>query len=152
MVFLATALFIILCIASVPGGSFFSRLSALTIILICLCLLAALYLERWTFDKEANLLEKNIGILFAYARKKMSLDALQKVVLHETASGHAERPGLLRLSARRTAVLLIVDRDEKVYRLDIASGGSVREMRRSAQRLSAFCAIPLEDDGADSPT
>ncbi len=146
VVFLGTALVIILSIASVSEGPFLARFNVFSLIILFVCLFAALYLERWTFDKKANLFEKNIGILLLYARKKAPLDSLQKVVLHEPVVKFADRPKLLRWTSRKTALLSVVDRDAKVHRLDVVSGGSVREARRSAERLSVFCGIPLEDE------
>ena len=46
-------------------------------------------------------------------------------------------------------MLSIEDKDGDLYKLDIVKGGSVREARVSAQKLSAFCEIPLEDDLGD---
>ena len=137
-VYFGIALVIVLSIASVPEGSFFSRFNAVSLSLMGICLFAALYLERWIFDRDANLFERNVGILLVYARRKRPLDSLQKVLLHETGS-----------TPRRTAILSVVDRGANEFRLDVARGGSVREARRSAERLSAFCAIPLEDTGGD---
>ena len=148
--FLGVLLIILLSIASVPEGSFVSRLNAVSVTLIGLCLFASLYLERWVFDKKANLFEKNVGILPLYWRRKTPLDALQKVVFREAGPKPASAPRPLGWSPGKIAVLTVVDRNDKRYRLDTARGGSVREMRRSAERLSAFCSIPLEDNAEDS--
>ncbi len=148
--FLGVLLIILLSIASVPEGSFVSRLNAVSVTLIGLCLFASLYLERWVFDRKANLFEKNVGILPLYWRRKTPLDALQKVVFHEAGPKTDDRPRLLGRVPGRIAVLFVVDRDARSYRLDTARGGAVREMRRSAERLSAFCSIPLEDNAEDS--
>jgi hypothetical protein len=149
IVFLVVALVILLSIASVPDGPFLSRLNAFSLIVIAICLFAALYVERWVFDKKSNLFEKDVGILVLYRRKKAPLDSLQKVVLRETGGGPVERPRLVGLVSRRIAMLSLVDRDSRVFRLETAKGGSVRELRRSAERLCSFCGSPLESD-ADS--
>ncbi len=146
VVFSVTALVIILSIAAVSGGSFFSRLNIFSLIIVAVCLFAALYLERWVFDRSANLFEKDVGILFVYARKKAPLDALSKVVLQGPVVRQEDTPALLRWTSRKTVMLSVVGRDARVYRLDMLSGGSARDVRRSAERLSVFCAIPLEDN------
>ena len=96
IVFFATALVIILSIASVSEGSFFKRLNFVAVLIIGVCLFAALYLERWVFDREHNVFEKNVGIIFLYSRKRQPLDSLQKVVLHEPGVKYTERPRMLR--------------------------------------------------------
>lgn len=151
VIFAAIALAIILSIATIAEGPFFARFTAFSLVLIGLCLFATLYLQRWTFDRTGNRFEKHVGLLFVFSRRQRPLGALRKVVLH----GYGARPqGGSRSWAwapRRTVVLSLVDEDGISYLLDIARGGSVRPMRRTAERLSAFCAIPLEDDTGTPP-
>ncbi len=141
----ATAIVIVLSIVAVSGGSFFARSNIFSLVIAGICLFAALFRERWIFDKDANLFEKDVGFLFFHARKRAPLDALQKVLLQGPAFQQVDPPALLRWNARKTVTLSVVDRDDRLHRLDMVNGGSVRNMRRSAERLSAFCAIPLED-------
>jgi hypothetical protein len=150
IVFLVTLLVVILSIASVPEGSFLSRFNAFSLALIAVCLFGALYVQRWVFDKKSNLFEKNVGILFLYRREKEPLDSLQKIVFHEASGGTDESPRLVGLTSRRIAILSVVDRDSRAFKLDSARGGSVRELRRSAERLCSFCAIPLESEADNS--
>ncbi len=146
LAFALLAVVVVLSVLSVPEGTLVSRLNAVSIVILCLCLFAVLYLERWTFDKEANAFERQIGVLFLYARRKRPLDALTKVVLRETGSEGTGRPAFLGLGPRRMAVLSVVDRDGKAYTMEMARGASVRALKESAERLSAFCGIPLEVD------
>jgi hypothetical protein len=146
-VFFMTAIVVIASVASVSKGPFFSRFNVLSLAIVVGCLLAGLYLERWTFDKKANVFEKNVGMVFLYTRRMVPLDTLQKVVLHAPIAAEAERPRLGNLSRRGVATLAVADRDGEVFRLDMARG-SARELRKSAQMLSAFCSIPLEDDSS----
>jgi hypothetical protein len=150
IVLLATILVIVLGVASVPEGPFLSRFNALSLALIAVCLFGVLYDERWVFDKTSNLFEKDVGIVFLHLRKTAPLDTLQKIVLYEAGWGTDDGPKLAGLTSRRIAILSVVDRNSRIFKLETARGGSVRELRRSAERLSAFCAIPLES-GADSP-
>jgi hypothetical protein len=151
IVFLVTLLVIILSVASVPEGPFFSRFNAFSLVVIAICLFGALYVQRWVFDKKSNLFEKNVGVLFLYRREKAPLDALQKIVFHEAGGGTDDGPKLVGLTSRRIAILSVVDRDSRSFKLDTARGGSVRELRRSAERLCSFCAIPLQVE-TDSPS
>jgi hypothetical protein len=149
IVFLIVALIVLASVAGFSEGAFLSRFNAVSLIVVGVCLFAAAHLERWTFDRNANLFERDVGILLLYARKRRPLDALTKVVLREFGAKSKEEPRLVGWMSRPLAVLAVVDRDGNVYRLDMTRGGSVRELRRSAERLSAFCAIPLEDDAGD---
>ena len=62
VVFAAIAVFLIIT-ARQPN--------VIVIIFLALSVFGALYLERWVFDKDANLFEKNVGILFLHTRKKL---------------------------------------------------------------------------------
>ena len=152
IVLVATILVIVLGVASVPEGPFLSRFNAFSLALIAICLFGVLYLDRWVFDKRSNLFERDVGILFLYGRQKAPLDALQKVVLHQAGAGADDSPNPGGLPARRIAVLSVVDRDSRIFKLDTARGGSVRGLRRSAERLSSFCEIPLESGAAGLAT
>ena len=145
--FVVVAVVIVLCIAAVPEGPFLARFNAVSLTIIGVCLFAALYLERWTFDKGANRFERNVGILPVYWRKQRPLDSLRKVVLRERGVTQSERPSLFRVTARGAAVLYVVDQDDRAFRLDLARGSSARLARKYAEMLAAFCAIPLEEAG-----
>ena len=147
--FAVVALVIVLCVAAVPEGPFFQRFNAVSLSLIGVCLVAALYVERWTFDKASNRFERNVGILPIYWRKRRPLDSLRKVVLREHGLTQSDRPALFRVTPRGAAVVYVVDQDDRAYRLDLARGSSARMARRYAEMLSAFCVIPLE---ADAPS
>lgn len=147
--FLITAGIIIASVASVGEGAFLERINFVALIIIGICLFAALYLERWVFDKKTNRFEKNVGIVFFHSRRRYLLDTLQKVVLQELGVKYGDRPKMQRWMSRRTAMLSVVDREGNVYRLDMVKGGSVREVRKSAELLADFCGIPLEDHLGD---
>ncbi len=115
------------------------------IVLIALSALGALYLERWVFDKDANLFEKNVGLLFLHTRKRMTLDHLAKVVLREVGPAYQDRPRMMKAVSRQAAILSVVDRSGTNHGLDMIKGASLREARDSAQKLAKFCDIPFED-------
>ena len=115
------------------------------IILIALSAGGALYLERWVFDRNANLFEKNVGLLFLHTRKKQPLDHLEKVVLREVGPAYQDRPRMMKAVSRQAAILSIVDRSGTSHGLDMIKGSSLREARDSAQKLAEFCDIPFDD-------
>ena len=115
------------------------------IILIALSALGALYLERWVFDKEANLFEKNVGLLFLHTRKRQPLDHLAKIVLREVGPSYQDRPRMMKAVSRQAAILAIIDQEGTNHGLDMIKGSSLREARDSAHKLAKFCDIPFED-------
>ena len=121
--------------------------NVVVIIFLALSLFGALYLERWVFDKDANVFEKNVGLLFLHTRKKLPLDRLQRVVLREVGPAHHQRPRMVRAVSRAAAILSVVDHDGRSYGLDMVKGASLREIRDSAAKLAEFCDIPFEDQG-----
>lgn len=149
IVFLLTAGIIIGSVVAFGEGSLFERVNVGALVIILICLFAALYKECWIFDKNENRLEKNVGIVFFYSRQRYPLDTMQKVVLQEPGVMYGDRPETMRWISRRTAMLSVVDQDGNVYGLDLVKGGSVREAKRSAELLCDFCGIPLEDHLGD---
>lgn len=123
------------------------QLNVVVGIFLALSVFGALYLERWIFDKDANLFEKNVGILFLHTRKRLPLDRLQRVVLREVGPAHHERPRMVRAISRAAAILSVVDCDGKSYGLDMVKGTSLQEIRKSAAKLAGFCGIPFKDQG-----
>ena len=121
--------------------------NVIVIVFLALSVFGTLYLERWVFDKDTNVFEKNVGILFLHTRKKLPLDRLQRVVLREVGPAHHQRPRMMRAISRASAILSVVDRDGNTYGLDMVKGASLRELRNSAAKLAKFCGIPFEDQG-----
>ena len=156
IIFAVIAVVIFISVVSATEGPFLSRFNAFSGAIILICIGAALYLERWTFDRRENLFERNVGIYFWYSRKKMTLDNLEKVMLREIGvkRNSTDNPkgmgmGLLTRVARRTAMLCIEDKTSQVYKLDIVKGGAINEARNTAEKLAAFCDVVLEDDLGD---
>ncbi|MBN1686016.1 MAG: hypothetical protein JW852_05140 [Spirochaetales bacterium] len=149
IVFLVMAVFILVSVISASDGPLLSRFNGISFFIILICLFAALYLERWIFDRKTNSFERNLGILFLYSKKRMPLDTLRKVVLFEPGMKYTDRPKYSRWMARKAALLAIVDEAGVFYKLDMVKGGAVGQGRRIAETLSMFCGIPLEDKTAD---
>lgn len=138
VVFAVIALFLIVTVR---------QLNVVVGIFLALSVFGALYLERWIFDKDANLFEKNFGILFLHTRKRLPLDHLQRVVLREVGPAHHERPRMVRAISRAAAILAVEDGAGNTYGLDMVKGTSLQATRDSAARLAGFCGIPFEDHG-----
>jgi len=147
----AVGLLVVLSAAMAGHGPFLGRFGVVAFALLGLCLVGILYVERWTFDRAENFFQRELGILLLHSRAKRPLDSLAKVVLRESASVPApslERSALgtrsLGSRSRGTGVLSLVDRDGRGYRLNIVRGGDLRVLQLSAEKLAAFCSLPLE--------
>ncbi len=151
LVFFAIALVVVLSIASVPEGTFFSRLNVFSVVFFAVCLLAGLYEQRWTFDKAASRFVRRIGILPFVWRQAGPLGSLSRVVVRERKPAGPQKPSLLGSSPRGAVTLLVVDRDAHEYVLDVARGVSARTLRRTAEQVAGFCDLPLEEEAAPDP-
>ena len=150
IIFLGIALLIFLIALTASDGFLFKRANTFALALCGICLLSSLFLEQWVFDKESNLFEKDVGLIFFYWKKMRPMDTLQRVVLDEFwRSGNVKTRTASPIS-RRTVALYLQDRDGRVYKLDIVRGFGAEELRRTAKKLSDFCGIPLEDNLRDS--
>jgi hypothetical protein len=150
IVFIGIALLISLTFINVSNGLSFQHTSAFALVLFFACLVAALFLERWVFDKDSNLLEKHVGLVFLFGTKKADLQSLTTVVLDRFWKNSEAKTKAGRMLSRRPVALYLKDREGEVYKLDITRGFGIEELRRTAQRLSEFCDIPLEDNSKDS--
>ncbi len=150
IVFIGIALLISLTFVNVSNGLAIRPTSLVALILFFACLVAALFLERWIFDKDSNLVEKNVGLVFFFDTKKVDLQSLKAVVLDRFWKSSSAKTKAGRLLSRRPVALYLRDGEGGVYKLDITRGIGIEELRRTAQRLSEFCEIPLEDNSKDS--
>jgi hypothetical protein len=144
--FAAVAVFIVACMAFVAEGDLVSRLRPVPLALAGLCLLAALYGERVTFDRAANVMEHSAGLPLLRRLRRVPLDSLTRVVVHATMPARprdAQRG--VRLAARGVSMVYLLDQEQRVHRLDMGGAGDVQRMRALAGRVSVFCGLPLED-------
>jgi hypothetical protein len=149
LVFAVIALLILAAVVSVSDGSISIRPNVIALILLVACLYACVFLEQWVFDREADTFEKNVGLIFLYGTKKGSLQSLSKVVLDVYLKSGGGKTKTGSIVSRKPVTLLLKDREDKIYKVDIARGIGVEELRRTAKRLSEFCEIPLEDNSRD---
>ncbi len=145
IIFLVIALFIIVSVISASEGPILARFNGVSVFIVLVCLLGALYLERWIFDRKTNSFERNVGVLFLFSRKSVPLDTLEKVVIYEPGMKYSEKPKYSRMMSRKTALVSVVDKNGTFYKLDLMKGGSVGQGRKIAESLAIFCEIPLED-------
>ena len=136
---------LLLIILSGVQGTFHLDENLIGLSLSGICLISALYLERWIFDKETNLFERHWGLLFFFTRLQRPLDSLEGVLLNElnTDSSQSDNKRYSMLSLR-SATLSIQSANSEIFNLDRVKGSGVKEMNNTAEELSDFCGIPLK--------
>ena len=144
ILFLAIAAFLTLSAGAAAEEPFYEWPPVLLGIIL-ICALAAAYLERWTFDQDTGVVERNVGLLFWHSRNQTALSDLHCVSLTEPGLAYNERPQMMRALSRRTAVLALVDRAGKTLPLDLVKGSTIQQARQLAARVAEFCGITFED-------
>lgn len=112
-------------------------------VVLGLCLFAALFLERWTFDRSLNSIERNFGLVFLYFRTTIPLDSLRAVKLRGLRSSFPLGRFSPSMPMQQTVALAVEDNAGRTYVLDVARGHSGARVSDTAWRLSEFCRIPL---------
>ena len=147
IVFFGSAALLFAILMGEVDGPIFIRENFLALALCAICLVSSMYLERWVFDKENNLFERHVGLIFLYSRKQKPLDSLTRISIDEFPPGinqtRGKRSGFL--LGRKAASLAIEAEDNAIHKLDMAKGSGIKELRKTAVALSEFCDIPLDD-------
>ena len=147
IVFFGSAVLLFAILMGEVDGPIFVSDNFLALGLCAICLVSSMYLERWVFDKETNLFERHVGVIFLYSKKKKPLDSLKRISIDEFPRGisqtQGKRGGIL--LGRKAASLAIEAEGNAFHKLDMAKGSGIKELRKTAQALSEFCDIPLED-------
>ena len=120
-------------IAVTPGGvkNLFERANLLPLLLLLLSLASALYRDTWLVDKNRDLLERQIGLLFLYRRNRMSISDLRRVEVTEYVRG--SWPGSTPVTAgegqkgkrqkkRSFVMLTLINEDGREFKLENYSG------------------------------
>ena len=139
-------------IAVTPGGpkNVFEEANLLPLLLLSLSLLSALYRDRWLFDKERDLLERQFGLLFLYKRNRMRVSDLQRVEVTEYVRGSwpgsAPVAGGENLKGRgqekRSFVMLtLVTKDGREFKLENYSGPKAGIVINMGRQLSDYLQI-----------
>ncbi len=131
------------------GGA--TGLRAVALSIFALCLLAALYDDRWVFDGNKKKVTRRFGLPFAARETSLDMASLRRVIVGgRIVSGgrsgsDAERP---RCGAGSFASLCLEDAAGNRHRLERYVGSRAGELRAVAAEIAAFCALPLEDQTA----
>jgi hypothetical protein len=132
----------VLCslLATSPGGGLFTAGNLAPLLFSLLGLLGAAYEERWVFDRARDLLLRQNGLWPLRFSRRLELARLREVAFEQVARGRQRGA-----RQRPLTVLLLLDRDGLIYRLEQFSVSQLPRARRLAQAIASYCGIPFRD-------
>ena len=125
----------------------------LALIITVILILAALYLDRWEFDRQAEVIKHSSGLLLAHRTKRYALTDLQEVVTRGPApsrddSSEPER-GLGRMHHRglNRGFTRLWLRFEEAGEVDIQMDSSrhSQALRNLGMEIAGFCDVAYRD-------
>lgn len=133
------------------GGAGGPRLVALAV--FTLCLLAALYDDRWVFDGNKKKVTRRFGLPFAARETSLDMASLRRVIVGgrilaraaSTGAGAGADPEQPRCAIGSFASLCLEDASGNRHRLERYGGARAGELRAVAAEIAALCNVPLED-------
>jgi hypothetical protein len=138
------------------AGSMISTggVSAGSVTLTVLSLLAGLYKERWSFAKEARIIEHQTGLLFPFLTKSFEMDEVETFILSRSATWRPPA-GRIRKSKyddaaqpQRKATAMssfgLITKDGKAHTIEIRKSRTNEIMEDNAQEIAEFCGIPFK--------
>ena len=81
---------------SAGSAAAFSRWPPVLLGIVGICILVSAYLERWVFDKDSGLMERNVRLLFWHSSARTPLSDFPQVTLRQPGVAHEQRPRFLR--------------------------------------------------------
>jgi hypothetical protein len=107
---------------------------------------AALYEERWIFDRDRGVMEGRFGILFLYRRRVLPLREIGGIRLEQFRRGSAGEDGNAGSGKRPWRMIVrlaALDAHGSPIVLDSAGGLRVDELRRTGKRIGQYCGVPF---------
>ena len=113
------------------------------ILIIAICLAAALYEERWVFNVQMSKIEYSSGLLFYTGKKTYRFDEVDTFILTgNLREDDREFSGQL---LKRIVNFSLILKSGKVLNIDNSSDRTGRmELRIKADTISSYCKIKLE--------
>lgn len=135
----------------------FAPQNTLALIITGLALLGAMYRERWIFDKAADSVIHQFGLVFAHGNRRLRMSELGAVVVERFVKGRLDAPSGVpsgtpaRRSPAHSPMLALSLRaaDGRLHRLESYAASQGPRLESVAGALSAYCGLPRE--GASSP-
>ena len=136
-------------------ASFFARENTLLLIFFLLSFLSGIYKDRWIFNREQDVCERQIGLLFLFSLKRMKLSSIKRVEVSEYVRGstpgsgplttRAPRVGVMDNRRRRFVTLTLVNEQDEILKLENASSLRTKSIVSMGKRLADFCSIEFLD-------
>jgi len=139
---------LVLVVAIVAAAlAFGNRGSVIGWAVLAISALAALYEERWTFDRESGQASARIGLLVAARGPHFSLGDAERLRLDVFVKGRLDQsvvPPDDKMPWGSQLRLILHLRSGESYMLDSLPYKQGARLRRTAEELSRFLGVPLE--------
>lgn len=139
------------------GRRVFVPQNALALIIMGLAFLGAAYRERWLFDKAADSVVHQVGLVFAHGNRRLRMSDLEALVVERFVKGRLNATphgASARRSLAHTPMLALSLRgaDGRAHRLESYAASQGPRLETVARAISAYCDIPRVDEpGIPSP-
>ena len=123
-----------------------SSFGAVPIVVTAITAIAALYEERWTFDREKKIVVHKYGLLFLAHTKTVEFSEIDRMIL----SNFREKKEDGGMPTRRTVALRslvsfhILTRSDRHLTVEIRNNRHNQSLKENAEHLAEFCEIELE--------
>ena len=135
--------------ALVGAGGAATAPRAVALVLFAVSALAALYDDRWLFDRDKKKVTRRLGLLFAARETALEMSSLQRVIVggHIVLGGRGDdgRTDRRRAAIASFASLSLEELSGRRRTLEQYRGMRAAELRAVAEEIAAFCGLPLED-------
>lgn len=148
---LALLMFAGTALSLLRGAPLFSSTQVLRLSLGVLCLIAALYDERWTFDRLHRAMFRKVGLPFLSLESRVEYRDIERVVLSgyvvevSRRTGVAADPRVTRVSWQSYASLHVETKQGKRYKIEQARGRRAFDLVRIGKSVAERASLPLAD-------
>lgn len=147
-------LFIIILAFLVSSMITSGGISAGSLVLAILSILAGLYKEQWRFLKKERIIEHQSGLLFPYITKRVSFDEVDHLILSYSANPRPIRKRSLGDSfdesvdrhAKHGSITSFGFKNSsgKASTIEIRKSRSTTALEDNVQKIADFCEIPVK--------
>lgn len=149
-------LFAAFLLSGMIGGKIFS---VALLVVVCVAVLAALYTDRWIFDRGRRQAEYHFGLPYLHTRRVLRFEEIERIEYSESPRGTLARRRVSRVekSAETTTKwtthtvytrLRFVMRNGKSYMVGITSQEIQGLQAEAARNVAEFCDKPLVPMGS----
>jgi hypothetical protein len=134
--------------ATMRAAEVFSARNIAPLLFALFALLGASYDEQWVFDRRQDLLLRRLGLWPLAWSRRMRISQLKQVGLEQLIRGR-QQDSAPRGRRRALTILLLIDSEGRVYRLEQFSASLLGKARQQALAIASYCNIPFRDEAAD---